>query len=109
MNQFIITEKIIAELIDYSNAEDAEACIRNIIDTKVRPHPYNPQSELEIKYPSSTSLLLIAHDEWKRRQERKHMDDESPWISGWISGYLTSKKFVQDRIEELLKKGGGGL
>jgi len=98
MNQYIIT----AEELD--EWEMGEMCWSEEQDMQrsIRSHPYNPQSELEIKYPSSTSLLLIAHDEWKRRQERKHMDDESPWISGWISGYLTSKKFVQERIEELL-------
>jgi hypothetical protein len=45
MNQYIINDKIIAELIDYSNAEDAEACIRNIIDTKVRSHPYQSERD----------------------------------------------------------------
>ena len=53
------------------------------------------------KFPSSGDLLLIAHDEWKRRQEKKDFDDEIPWISGWISGYLTSKKFVDERLIKL--------
>ena len=53
------------------------------------------------KFPSSGDLLLIAHDEWKRRQERKGFDDEIPWISGWISGYLTPKKFVDERLIKL--------
>jgi len=53
------------------------------------------------KFPSSGDLLLIAHDEWKRRQERKGFDDEIPWVSGWISGYLTSKKFVNEQLIKL--------
>lgn len=58
--------------------------------------------------PNSTDLLLIAHDEWKRREERKHQHPEPPWVSGWISGFLTSKKFVQDRVAELRKAGEQG-
>ena len=58
-------------------------------------------SEEKLKMPSSGELLLVAHDEWKRRQERKNLDDELPWISGWISGFLTSKKFVNERIDKL--------
>ena len=50
---------------------------------------------------SSEDLLLVAHDEWKRRQERKHLHDEIPWVSGWISGFLTSKRFAKDQIEKI--------
>ena len=60
------------------------------------------------KFPSSGDLLLIAHDEWKRRQERKGFDDEIPWVSGWISGYLTSKKFVDDQLIILHTHKGDG-
>jgi hypothetical protein len=54
--------------------------------------------------PSSSDLLLIAHDEWKRREERKHQHDHISWVNGWISGFLTSKKFAQERIEYLHKQ-----
>jgi hypothetical protein len=60
------------------------------------------------KFPSSGDLLLIAHDEWKRRQSRKGYDDEIPWVSGWCSGYLISKKFVQERLAELNREKKGG-
>lgn len=53
---------------------------------------------------SSSDLLLIAHDEWKRREERKHQHDNISWVNGWISGYLTSRKFVKDRIKLLKTK-----
>jgi hypothetical protein len=53
---------------------------------------------------SSSDLLLIAHDEWKRREERKHQHDNISWVNGWISGYLTSRKFVNDRIKLLKTK-----
>jgi len=35
--QFIITKETIDKLYDYANAEDAEACIRNIIQKEARP------------------------------------------------------------------------
>ena len=61
------------------------------------------------KLPNSTDLLLIAHDEWKRREERKHIHEEIAWTSGWMSGFLTSKKFALERIAELHSKQGGEL
>ena len=56
--------------------------------------------------PSSTDLLLIANDEWKRREERHHLHERIPWTIGWISGFLTSRKFVAERIKELHKEMG---
>jgi hypothetical protein len=41
--------------------------------------------------PNSTELLEMAHREWKNRQERKGLNDEAAWVSGWISGYLTKR------------------
>ena len=55
----------------------------------------------EIPLPNSTELLLIAHDEWKRREERKKRHPEDPWVAGWISGFLTSREFVRERLEKL--------
>jgi hypothetical protein len=62
------------------------------------------QSEREPPHISSSDLLLIAHDEWKRREERKHLHDHISWVNGWISGFLTSRKFVNERIEYLHKQ-----
>ncbi|RPJ50997.1 MAG: hypothetical protein EHJ95_06150 [Methanobacteriota archaeon] len=66
---------------------------------------FNPHSTAsnadDVQLPSSTNLLLIAHDEWKRREERRHIHEEMPWVHGWISGFLTSRQFVQDRLEQL--------
>lgn len=61
-------------------------------------------AEREMLFPNSTDMLLIAHDEWKRREERKRIHPETPWIHGWINGFLTSRKFVQERIAELRAK-----
>lgn len=54
-----------------------------------------------VELPNSTDLLLIAHDEWIRREARKRIYPEDPWIHGWINGFLTSKKFVRDRLIKL--------
>jgi hypothetical protein len=64
------------------------------------------QSERETLHLSSSDLLLIAHDEWKRREERKHQHDHISWVNGWISGFLTSRKFVQEKIVELRQQAG---
>ena len=58
----------------------------------------------EEKTPNSTELLLVAHDEWKRREERKHLHPEIPWITGWISGFLTSREFVKRKAVEIREK-----
>jgi Cu/Ag efflux pump CusA len=71
---------------------------------EVISHPY--QSEREPLNFSSSDLLLISHDEWKRREERKHIHDRIDWTAGWISGFLTSRKFVQDRVAELRQQAG---
>jgi hypothetical protein len=59
------------------------------------------QSERETLHLSSSDLLLIAHDEWKRREERKHIHEHISWVNGWISGFLTSRKFVREQLIKL--------
>jgi len=63
------------------------------------------KSERETFHFSSSDLLLIAHDEWKRREERKHIHEHISWVTGWISGFLTSRKFVQEKVAELRQAG----
>jgi hypothetical protein len=58
-------------------------------------HPAPPQF-------NSTELLLLAHDEWKRRQERKHLDDEAAWVSGFIGGFITDKNWARDKVDNLI-------
>jgi hypothetical protein len=65
----------------------------------------NFQIEWEPLNLSSSDLLLIAHDEWKRREERKHQHDHISWVIGWISGFLTSRKFVREKVSELRQAG----
>jgi len=42
--------------------------------------------------PNSSELIEMAHTEWKNRQKRRGYNDEIPWTSGWISGFLTANK-----------------
>ena len=64
-------------------------------EIRTRPvHPTAPQF-------NSTELLLLAHDEWKRRQERKHLNDESAWVSGFIGGFITDKTWAMNKIQSL--------
>jgi hypothetical protein len=66
-------------------------------DTRSRP-AISPQF-------NSTELLLLANDEWKRRQERKHLNDNPAWVSGFIGGFLTDKKWARDYVNNLISKG----
>ena len=61
----------------------------------------------ELPHMTSTDLLLIAHDEWKRREERKHNHEESGWIAGWINGFMTSKKWVYEHLGKLRQQQKG--
>lgn len=83
MNEYIINDKIIAELIDYSNAEDAEACIRNIIDTKVRSHPY--QSEWD-------TVLTTLHNWFENYCE----DNEEPDL--WMA-FINAERAIRQAGE----------
>jgi hypothetical protein len=72
---------------------DCEVCkdAREAHDTAI---PISPKF-------NSTDLLLLAHDEWKRRQERKHLNDETPWVSGFIGGFITDKTWARNMLDKL--------
>jgi hypothetical protein len=55
---------------------------------------------------SDQSPHISSSDEWKRREERKHQHDHISWVNGWISGFLTSRKFVQEKVAELRQNSG---
>lgn len=48
---------------------------------------------------TSTDLLLLAHDEWKRREERKHLHNEQDWIAGFLNGFCTSHKWAREYVD----------
>jgi hypothetical protein len=45
--------------------------------------------------------MLLAHDEWKRREERKHTHPEEHWVPGFINGFLTDKKWAREYIKKI--------
>ena len=66
-----------------------------------RPSPSTPEPKF-----NSTDLLLLAHDEWKRREERKHNHPEQAWGAGFINGFLTDKKWAREMVDKIRSKGG---
>lgn len=54
---------------------------------------------------NSTELLLLAHDEWLRREKRKHIHEEPAWAAGFLHGFLTDKKWAREHIDALLQAG----
>jgi hypothetical protein len=55
---------------------------------------------------SSEDLLLLAHDEWKRREERKHNHQEQDWVAGFISGFCTDRRWARDCVDGMRGKEG---
>jgi hypothetical protein len=41
------------------------------------------------------------HDEWKRREERKHNHPEEHWVPGFINGFLTDRKWGREYVKKL--------
>lgn len=53
---------------------------------------------------NSTELLLLAHDEWKRREERWRKPEERvPWCAGFINGFCTDKKWAREYVDRLME------
>lgn len=50
---------------------------------------------------SSEDLILLAHDEWKRREERKHLHDEGCWIAGFLNGFCTSRRWAREQVDKI--------
>jgi hypothetical protein len=73
--------------------ELAENAYQRILTTRSRPHPAP-------KF-NSTELILLAHDEWKRREERKHLHNEQDWISGFINGFLTDPVWARKMVDTI--------
>jgi hypothetical protein len=94
--EYIISKSTIKKILDYSGCEDSAACIKDLLKKEARPvHQAAPQF-------NSTELLLLAYDEWKRRQERKNLDDEAAWISGFIGGFITDKTWARGYVDIIL-------
>lgn len=82
----------------YCRTDDSQTATR-IINTMRSPAPFEPKFD-------STDLLLLANDEWKRREERKQKDQylitESDLyvIIEWLSG----KKYQDCEVDSMLYK-----
>lgn len=91
--EYIISEelanKVCAILINYGE---------NRVANKLCSRPATPAPKF-----NSTDLILLAHDEWKRREERKHRHEESTWCQGFINGFLTDKKWAREWIDKIKK------
>ena len=57
---------------------------------------------------NSTDIMLLAHDEWKRREERKHTHPEEHWVPGFINGFLTDKKWARECVKKFRKRNVSG-
>lgn len=63
------------------------------------PHT-SPRAPAALKF-SSEDLILLANDEWKRREERKHRHEETTWVAGFINGFLTDKKWARGCVDKI--------
>ena len=70
------------------------------------PHFTHSSQQSEQPKFNSTDLLLLANDEWKRREERRHNHEHIPWTAGFINGFLTDKKWAREYIDKLRSKQG---
>ena len=79
-----------------SECESVIADMRLYHPDLFRTRPHTPAPKF-----SSEDLLLLAHDEWKRREERKHFHEEVPWIAGFMNGFCTSRKWAREYVDKL--------
>jgi hypothetical protein len=71
-----------------------------ILESKpFEPRPHTPAPKF-----SSEDLILLAHDEWKRREERKHNHPEQDWVAGYLNGFCTSRKWAREYVDKLRSK-----
>ena len=64
---------------------------------------FQNQKENDCPKFKSSDLLLLANDEWKRREERKHNHEHICWTAGFINGFLTDKKWARKYIDKLMQ------
>ena len=44
---------------------------------------------------TSKELILLAEHDWHNREELKHFHPKIPWVSGWITGFLSAHTTTQ--------------
>jgi hypothetical protein len=87
--------------------ELTKCCHSELLDIleDVYEHPATHTPAAPVMEPkfNSTDLLLLANDEWKRREERKHNHENIPWCAGFINGFLTDKKWARGWVDKIQK------
>ena len=85
--------------------QDQKDCIESLRcilrDASNRPVKQPPAPSADVPKFNSTDLILLAHDEWKRREERKHNHPEGSWCQGFINGFLTDKKWARNLLDKM--------
>ena len=58
------------------------------------------------KVPTSKELISLATTDFKNREERHKRHDQSSWVSGWITGFLTESNpdWNKERGEKVRKE-----
>ena len=65
-----------------------------------------PESDIPMRdIPSSKELIQLATNDFKNREERKGLYDQSSWVSGWVTGFLSERKPNWSKVlEEKVRK-----
>lgn len=100
-DEFRITRWQLSQVAKYADLERIVWAILN----KPVSHTSAGQPKAQQHKFNSTELLLLANDEWKRREERKHNHENAPWVSGFINGFCTDKKWAREYVDALLQEG----
>jgi hypothetical protein len=50
--------------------------------------------------PNSTELRRIAEHDWHNCEERRGIHAMTPWVSGWITGFLSERKPKWNKVLE---------
>ena len=50
--------------------------------------------------PNSTEIKRLAEHDWHNREERRGIHAMTPWVSGWITGFLSESKPKWSKVLE---------
>lgn len=87
-------------LLPYEESE-CDRLMRFMSEPYARSRPVATSQPTSGPKFNSADLLLLAHDEWKRREERKHIHDMRDWEAGFINGFLTDKKWARELLDKM--------
>jgi hypothetical protein len=87
-----------AEVVQVGVADDCDEGLYRLVSYDCSAKSSNKVEPIDM---NSTDIMLLAHDEWKRREERKHNHPEEHWVPGFINGFLTDKKWGREYVKKL--------